>query len=185
MITGDKSIFAIEFYTDSGFNPSPHVFGRMCIWIDGKFLGDISEPDCILEVSRANLEKFLKKLKTQKNGEFPELSDLEAFEFLHQKLYEDDERTDEEIREDGEKYWRYDFLTNGGESFDPYASFAVTEEESIRFLWQNWNTKEFYSAVASKEVVLKVISEWLSLIEKEKITMSAGKRAPRVAAERR
>ena len=183
MITGDKSIFAIEFYTDSDLNPSHHVFGQMCVWIAGKFLGDISETNCILGVSRTDLERFLVKLKSHKNGEFAELSDLESFELLHLKLYGDEECTEEQIKEDGDKYWRYNFLTNGGESFDPYTSFAVTQDESIRFLWKNWNTKEFSSGVAPKDIVLKVISEWLSVIEKEKLTMSASQRAPRVAAD--
>ncbi|MCA9678819.1 MAG: hypothetical protein KC464_27570 [Myxococcales bacterium] len=47
------------------------------------------------------------------------------FDLLDQKLYGEDARSDEEVRRDVQRFARFAFLTNGGESFDRSKSFLV------------------------------------------------------------
>jgi len=166
MIFGEKNKFAIECYHDPLENENNRVFGRMCIWCSDTQLGDITEPSCMLNVTEGFLQDFMNHPEILEGEELNNLGDRELFEFLNKKLYLDDERTTEEITKDAEKYFKYDFLTNGGESFDSHKSFLVKDEDIFKILFMH-NDGNFSSCRVEGIEMAAVVKQFLSWIENE------------------
>jgi hypothetical protein len=126
MIIGRKNKVAIECYEDKE-NNTEYVFGRMCIWLNNKMLGDINEPACILGVTELRLEKFLKNYNELANNSLNKLDDLSLFKYIDSKLYGKREEDYDLIVNEAKEFWKYDFLTRCGDSFDNFKSFIVKE----------------------------------------------------------
>src|SRR5690349_13219916 len=118
MLIGDKEMFAIECYHEPLSNDARRVFGRMCVWIEGKRLGDIDEPACMLNVTAVFLQGLLHRLNSLNDSALRDLNDREAFDLLNCAVYLDDGRSDEQVAIDAQRFSKFDLLTNGGESFD-------------------------------------------------------------------
>jgi hypothetical protein len=166
MIIGDQSSFAIECYHEPIPNDTKRVFGRMCIWVAGNALGDINEPACMLNVTEGHLSDVLHRITTLDDEIFINLDDRSAFDLLNHAIYLGDERSDIEIKQDYEHYYKFDFLTNAGESFDHTKSFAILSKEFVRLLFTN-ETGEFHSAHVSKVTFLQVIGSFFVWLESE------------------
>jgi hypothetical protein len=143
MIFGDKKEFAVEAFHERLGEKDTHVFGRMCIWLRDEMLGDLDEPACMLDVTIGFLESILDRIAELCSKELSNLSDFETYNYLDEKLYGDDERTAAQVSEDANIYFRYDFLTNGGESFDNSKSFIVADGFFLRVLFLNYDTNKF------------------------------------------
>jgi hypothetical protein len=116
-------------------NEKGWVFGRMCVWAGGEQLGDLDEPACMLNVTANHLSSLVKRLSTLEEPAFDSLSDTQLFELLDCKLYRDDDRTTEDVAADASEFFRFDFLTNGGESFDHSKSFVTSFNGKLRLVF--------------------------------------------------
>jgi hypothetical protein len=168
MLIGNPNIFAIECYHEPISTNTWYVFGRMCIWTKGIKLGDIDEPDCMLNVTELALLNTFNKHESLENNALAQFSDKTLFDFLNHALYIDDEvKTYEEIRADAEKYFKFDFLTNGGESFDRTKSFAISDGNNIRLLFTD-STEKFHSSHFPKQIFLDVITSFFAWMKNER-----------------
>src|SRR5688572_1587829 len=137
MLIGQKETFAIECYHDPLPNKNGSVFGRMCLWLDGRAVGDINEPACMLNVTEVHLQKVLDRIEALTDPALRNLSDREAFEFLDRALYLDDARSSEQVAADANRFFKFDLLTNGGESFDRTKSFIIGSADRVRVLFDD------------------------------------------------
>lgn len=161
MIFGDKKEFAIEVFHERLGENDTHVFGRMCIWVGDEMLGDLEEPACMLDVTSGFFESILVRISDLSSREFSGLGDLEIYSYLDEKLYGDDERTAAQVSEDADRYFKYDFLTNGGESFDNSKSFIVAEGFFFRVLFFNYEKNKFTGHKVSKVEFTNVINQFM------------------------
>jgi hypothetical protein len=166
MLIGDPNHFAIECHHDPISNETQRVFGRMCIHTASGILGDVSEPSCMLNVTEGILTRVLGNLPKLNDTEVLKLSDLEAFDFLNRVLYLEIDRSAEELWQAHERYFKYDFLTQGGESFDRTKSFAILTDEQVRVIFTDHNGK-FHSTHISLCVFRDVIQSFFAWLKKE------------------
>jgi hypothetical protein len=108
----------------------------MCIRSGDKILGDFDESACMLNVTASHLQAILKRLPQLDSATFQGQSEAMVWEIIDNAIYADDDRSTEEIVADAERYFRYDFLTNGGESFDNSKSFIVRDGDSVKLLFK-------------------------------------------------
>ena len=104
--------------------------GRMCIHLFNKSFGDINEEYCALFGQYSELDDKVNNLDLLEN-DFRLNNDFDVYNFLDNKLYtlnEGDERTYEQIIEDSKPFWKFDFMTNSGESFDNSKSFIYGQK---------------------------------------------------------
>jgi hypothetical protein len=162
MIFGNIKHFGIECYHEPICNDRKWAHGRMCLWINNNKLGDINAPSCALCVTKLHLTD----INLTEFNEFNNFKDLDIYKFLDLKLYQDDKRTNEQIYEDSLRYSRFNFLTNGGESFDRTKSFIVPESKVIRIIWRDEYDSINYGHIQRYEF-LEIISKWNVWFDKE------------------
>jgi len=162
---GDQANFAIVCAHDPFGSEPRHVFGRMCIRAGDKVLGDFDEPACMLNVTASHLQATLKRLPQLNSSLFQGQNDALVWDIIDKALYLDDDRSKEEIVADADRYFRYDFLTNGGESFDDSKSFIVRDGKSVRLLFKKDN-EALESISVDVDVFCAVVREFLNWIEK-------------------
>lgn len=132
---GNPASFAIQCVHEPIENDHGWVFGRMCLLAGPNVLGNFDEPACMLDVTANHLLGVLNRLPDLDEPAFYALNDEQLFCFLDRVLYEDDSRTNEQVRADAETYFKFDFLNNGGESFDRSKSFIACYGEKVRVLF--------------------------------------------------
>src|SRR5262245_22342519 len=164
MLFGDAKDFAIECHHDPIPNDGRRVFGRMCIWVAGAAFGDLSEPACMLDVTAEHLRKTLQNLEQQADSDVVRLEDESAFDFLDRKLYRDDDRSNDEVAADAERFFRFDFLTNGGESFDRTKSFAIRSGDHVRILFMDYSSsgQSFHAGRVKHQLIKDRVQEFVS-----------------------
>jgi len=167
MLFGSREYFAIECYNDSNPVNNKQVFGRMCVWIKGKEYGNITEPSCMLNVTENHLVSFVQTAGNFENSWLCSKNDQELYEFLDRKIYLDDDRTDEQIQLDLMEYSKYEFLANGGESFDFGKSFVVKEGEEFRFVFTD-KSDIFHGGRVCVKSVMESINSFFCWIDAEK-----------------
>lgn len=168
MIYGTKDNVAIECYHEPfGDNIHNNIFGRMCFWFNGLPFGDLSEPACILDVTTGHLNDFLNKYKELEDNELINYSDLDLFNFLDSKLYVGDYSDGEQVEKDAIRYFKFDFLTNGGESFDNYKSFIFRDGNTFRVLFTDTNDN-FFSAQVLVDDLLLVVNKFIKWVDCER-----------------
>jgi hypothetical protein len=133
----------------------------MCIWAGGHRLGDIDEPACMLNVTEVRFQSLMQRMNSLDDAVLRELSDRDAFEFLNRALYLDEERSDEQVTIDTERFWKFDFLTNGGESFDCTKSFIVGDADHLRILFES-DRDGFASASVPRAAFTRVVQDFLT-----------------------
>jgi uncharacterized protein YfiM (DUF2279 family) len=166
MKIGTSASFAIECHHEPIPTEKRWVFGRMCILASGKKLGDIEEPACMLNVTANHLSSVLRRLDTLDESDFYDLSDNSLFELLDNALYRDDDRTTAEVAADAEKFFKFDFLTNGGESFDNTKSFMAAKQERLRLVFQD-RDGALSSAHFSREEFTTAVNTFLAWLAAE------------------
>lgn len=132
---GNISTFAIDCVRESHPNGQEWVFGRMRIWVGGLQLGDFDEPSCMLNVTGGHLEGVMGRLQALGEPSFEDLTDRQMYELLDRAIYCDDDRKSAQVAADTERYFKHDFLTNGGESFDRFKSFIATAGGQVRIVF--------------------------------------------------
>lgn len=136
---GNPSIFALVCIHEPTPNDREHVYGRMCIRSNEKMLGDFDEPCCMLNVTAAFLEAVIRRLPELETDVFVAKDDLSVWQRIDKALYVDDDRSNEEIVADANLFFKFNFLTNGGESFDGSKSFVLREGSRVRILFVQGN----------------------------------------------
>jgi hypothetical protein len=163
---GDPSSFAIQCVHEPIPNEKGWVFGRMCVWADGQRLGDIEEPACMLNVTAFHLSGVVERLPSLEEPAFASLSDTELFELLDRALYEDDDRTLEEVEADAAKFFKFEFLTNGGESFDRSKAFIAGSNGELRLLFKE-PLRGLASARVSATGFASTVAAFLAWVQSE------------------
>ncbi|MEM7430485.1 MAG: hypothetical protein AAF351_00970 [Pseudomonadota bacterium] len=166
MLIGEKQTFAIECYHDPLPNESGHVFGRMCVWLGSKSLGDITEPSCMLSATERCLAELLERLDSLDDPMMRGLSDRDSYNLLNRLLYEDDVRSDEQVSLDADRFAKFDFLTNGGESFDHSKSFIAISGDQLLIVFDDENTG-FGSGKVSRSAFRLVVKGFLGWVVNE------------------
>ena len=167
MIFGNKEIFAIECYHDPISNDRKWVYGRMCLWCSGIQVGDIEETGCMLNVTEGFLQNFIESSNELSDKNLNKLGDRDLYKFLDEKLYSRLEKSREQIVEDSRTYRKFDFLTNGGASFDTIRCFIVRKENKYKLLLTD-RFDDFYSFHIDSYLMENVIIEFLIWMSNEK-----------------
>lgn len=183
MLIGDPSSFAIEAYREPIPNSSSRVFGRMCIYANDAALGDINEPTCMLNVTEGHLIAILARLDDLEDEDINLLSDRETFDFLDRALYLDDDRTLQEVQSDAARYFKFDFLTNGGESFDRTKSFIAKSGDTLRLLFTD-ESDTFRVARVPQREFRDCVTDFLEWINRETLNAPVQPSVPADARRR-
>ena len=165
MLIGDKETFAVECYHDAFPDQGRSIFGRMCLWLGGKRVGDIDEPACMLNVTGKHLRALLPHIDELDDPALQQLGDADAFAFLNRALYLDDSRSSEQIAADFKRFFKFDLLTNGGESFDRTKSFILRDGDEVRILFEDEQHGGFVFARVERErfaLVVRGFLDWLA-----------------------
>lgn len=171
---GEPSVFQIECIHEPMPNPSGHVFGRMCLRFESDVLGDLDEPACMLNVTAGHLEDVLDGIDALEAPELFALTDSRLWERLDTALYRNDNRTIVEVTADDRRYFKFDFLTNGGESFDGSKSFIVASESNVRILFKNDDAdRSLVGATVNRYVFVEALQSFLNWLDAEGALMKA------------
>jgi hypothetical protein len=161
MIFGDVREFAIQAEVEPELVPPSAVWGRMCVWCRGTVLGDFRRSHCELSSSSADMEWNCNHLEELWDVSLAGLDDSAAFAFLDAVYFGDDERTDEQINADSERYARFNFLTNWGEQFDGWKAFMICPPGGpVRILYR-LPTNEHGSGSVAREIFRTVVKEFV------------------------
>jgi len=163
---GNRSAFQIQCIHEPFPGSEGHVFGRMCLRFEDDVLGDFNEPACMLDVSARHFEDALKNLAEHDEPELSALTDEQLWEWLDSALYRDDNRTIQQVVADAKRYRRFDFLTNGGESFDNSKSFFVAAAHDVRILFKN-NDQLLIGIRLDRSVFIETLQAWLQWLSRE------------------
>lgn len=166
MLFGHPGTFAIECHHEPIDNDRGQVFGRMAVTAGNHRLGHIDEPRCMLNVTAGHLAAVVDRLATLDEAAFHRLSDAELFQALDRALYADDDRSDDEVTADAERHARFDFLTNGGESFDHTKSFLVTQGDELRLVFRD-RQDGFHAARFPRAAFTSAVEAFLHWLETE------------------
>ncbi len=118
MVFGEKNKFAIEAYHEpSGLKWAG--FGRLCVHVAGKSLGNILDNHCSLFHATDRFRELSGSIVNLWDEAFAGLSDAEIFSRIDDALYLG------EPSELGPACAPFDFLTNTGEMFNGTKTFIV------------------------------------------------------------
>ena len=161
---GDKAQFAISCVHEPFGSEPRYVYGRMCIRSGDKSLGDFHEPACMLNVTASHLHGVLERLPNLSADVFSGLGEASIWETIDRAIYRNDDRPMEEIVADAGRFFQYDFLTNGGESFDKSKSFIFREDDKVSILFIE-DDKVLDSIVVSIDSFYSAVKGFLDWID--------------------
>jgi len=119
----------------------------------------------MLNVTARHLEEIVKRLASLESKVFFGLNDASSWEIIDKAIYRDDDRPMEKIAADTERFFKFDFLTNGGESFNTSKSFIVSEGGWIRILFvEGDNSLDcIHVSVDAFRSTVQAFLDWVSL----------------------
>lgn len=164
---GNCSTFEIQCVHEPFSGSEAYVFGRMCLRFADDVLGNLNEPACLLNVTARHFEDALTSLAEHDEPELFALNDEQLWERLDSALYGDDERTVEQIVADAKRYRRFDFLTNGGESFDNSKSFFVASANEVRVVFKTAD-RPVTGRRVKRTVFVETLQAWLQWLASER-----------------
>ncbi len=171
---GEPSVFGIECVHEPMPNPRGYVFGRMCLWFESDVLGDLHEPACMLDVTAVHLKDLLDRINALEVPELIALTDSALWERLDTALYRDDNRTNVEVAADARRYSNFNFLTNGGESFDGSKSFIVASDTCVRILFKNGGADcSLVGKRVNRYVFVEALQSFLTWLQEEATRMKS------------
>jgi hypothetical protein len=118
MLFGSKDIFAIEAVTEVDLVAPSAVWGRMRIWCRNESFGDFDNPYNALYSASESFRTMCDAHSDLWDPTFEGLEDAEIFRIFNEAIYIGT-HSDSEVVDLADRYWRFDFLTNWGENFDP------------------------------------------------------------------
>jgi hypothetical protein len=137
VIIGNTATFGIE-YSTSTTHIADHekwVYGHFCFWAKSNRVGNADEI-CTLNDAVIPIRNL-----TKNRGKrfFPELmlqSSTVIFETINRALYVDDDRSDEQVKSDWEKYSVCIATPIGLDVFDGVKAFLIEDGRQGRFVWK-------------------------------------------------
>ena len=120
----------------------------------------------MLNVTELDLQIALERLGSLQHPLLNDLAPREAFDLLDRALYLDDGASSEQIEQDAARFSKFNFLTNGGESFDHSKSFVVDVGESVRVLFTD-DKDSFHTADVPRMAFACVIRDFLKWLTDE------------------
>ena len=163
---GERTEFQILCVHEPFSESEGGIFGRMCLRLEQDVLGNFDEPACMLNVTGGHFEDALRWLPKHDEPELFALTDTELWRRLDAALYGDDDRNVEQIVTDARRYRRFDFLTNGGESFDHSKSFFVANAHEVRVLFK-MGDRPLVARRVNRGVFVETLEAWLSWLDGE------------------
>lgn len=169
MIFGNPQDFAIEVYHESS-GPQWRGFGRLCLYIQGKRLGDIANDHCSLwhvtdrfrELSNPSLETQCgSALEVLWDESFAGLSEREIFALVNQAVYTG------ESSADPARFYRFDFLTNTGEMFNGVKTFITCRPDGRVFILYEFGDGTFGSGSSRIEVYRAITDSFIRWFDEE------------------
>lgn len=174
---GERSVFQIECVHEPLENEKSWVFGRMCLRFGDDVLGDFDEPACMLDVTYGHVEYALETLAGPGEPVLFLLSDDQLWKRLDAALYKDNDRTPDRVVADARRYRRFDFLTNGGESFDKFKSFIVPSEEDVRVLFMR-HDQPLIAKKVPRSAFVPTLQAWLEWFNVERARLQVAAKQP-------
>lgn len=164
-VFGDPATFALICRHEPIPNESGHVFGRMCIQAGDIVLGDYAEPACMLNVAAFHLERTLVLLPELRSDVFDGRDDLSVWNRIDTAIYDlDGDYSVAEVAADAERFFKFDFLTGGGASFDNSRSFITCDDGVVRILFMQ-NDAALKSIRVQASVFTEVLRNFLAWID--------------------
>jgi hypothetical protein len=145
MLFGDPQDFAIEAMIEPELKPPSSVWGRMCIHVSSTVLGDFDDQHCGLYGAYAEFKWLAANCDQLWDASFEGLTPKQIHRKVRHAIYDDDDRTDDQVRIDTQRYSKFDFLTNTGEQFDDYSSVIVSADSATLLILH-----EPYARLSSK-----------------------------------
>jgi hypothetical protein len=127
MIFGDIADFAIEAQRDPV--ACNGVWGRMCVHVQGLCFGDIHEKNCALYPATKTFRRLYPTIEDLWDPSLDGLPDAGIFSLIDLALYIGDDPG-------WNRYGRFDFLTQGGESFREKTFIVCRPDKRVHFLYQ-------------------------------------------------
>ncbi len=160
---GDAQVFAIEAHLDaSAHTDTTWHLGRMCVWAAAKSFGDLEERGCALGVTALCLERLKNRLHELVLPAAAGRTHDDVFSFLNDRLYVPSEgRSDADVTQDALHYSKYDFLTNGGESFDRTKSFVFCDQARVVLLLEHQDGA-FQSVIVTSSEFSRVLDGFVT-----------------------
>ena len=163
MLFGDFKEFAIEAVVEPELKPPCLTWGRMCIWVKGRAIGDLSREYCLLGPSYKNLNEKVEALNSLWLEGFAHLSVEDIWNLLDGALYgwrgnrplEPDEMPSEIILVGDEqipigRLFHFEFLTHWGEMFDHKSKAFLLKQPGKELSILHFNSE--FNAVDAFEV---------------------------------
>lgn len=119
MLFGTKESFGIEAETEADLTPPSTVWGRMRVWCQNESFGDFENPYNSLYSASECFRSALHAHPDLWDSTFDDLDDAQIFQKFNEAIYREADLGAEEISHLADRYWKFDFLTNWGEHFDP------------------------------------------------------------------
>ncbi|MES2739191.1 MAG: hypothetical protein V4672_22955 [Verrucomicrobiota bacterium] len=169
MIFGNSQDFAIEAYHEPS-GPKWDGFGRLCLYIQGKQLGDIGSDHCSLfhvtDRFRKLSELFLEIQRDSCLGilwdeSFASLSDKEIFDRVNEALFVG------EPSEDSAQFSNFDFLTNTGEMFNGVKTFIACRPDGHVLILYEFGNGTFGSGSCLIEVFTAIANSYLRWFDEQ------------------
>jgi hypothetical protein len=125
MLFGTKDSFGIEAVTEVDLSPPSAVWGRMRIWCQNETFGDLENPYNALYSASEGFRSALQVHPDLWDSTFDDLDDAQIFQKFNEAIYTGVDLGVKEISQLAYRYWKFDFLTNWGEHFDPLKGFLA------------------------------------------------------------
>lgn len=125
MLFGTKDTFGIEAMTEADLARPSTVWGRMRIWCQNESFGDFENPYNALYSASECFRSALNAYPDLWDPAFDDLDDAQIFQQFNEAIYTGVDLGAEEISQLAARYWKFDFLTNWGEHFDPLKGFLA------------------------------------------------------------
>ncbi|MEZ5330339.1 MAG: hypothetical protein R3F19_35275, partial [Verrucomicrobiales bacterium] len=95
------------------------VWGRMRIWCRNESFGDFENPYNALYSASERFRVMRDAHPNLWDPTFEGLEDTEIFRIFNEAIYNGTHSNSDEIVDLADRFWKFDFLTNWGEHFDP------------------------------------------------------------------
>lgn len=131
MIVGEPSSFAIQYAIDDSQSELRH--GQFAYLANGALVGDYSAGTS-LTTAAIGIERLLQYRGRRTEPHLLRCTANEAFSIIHTALFCDDERTDDQVRLDTERFSKFD-VSGFLDVFDRWHCFLVEGDGVGRFLY--------------------------------------------------
>jgi hypothetical protein len=125
MLFGTKDTFGVEAMTEADLARPSTVWGRMRIWCQNESFGDFENPYNALYSASECFRSALNAFPDLWDSAFDDLDDAQIFQQFNEAIYTGMDLGAEEISQLAARYWKFDFLTNWGEHFNPLKGFLA------------------------------------------------------------